>query len=170
MESSNPIDIMLQLQRTSHGAALHAARLEARKSFPISFNQLRCGEEGKEIRGAIEGKKRKMHGFSDFFTGKFEYPIMENNKYAYRIFNSRKDADSIIMGTYASLLVTNQELYWMDDELDRCFRSHGGMFGKFTTFNAQFLYMVFVLLFVAFFSFMSSVYNIAVKAAHDSES
>ena len=60
MESSNPIDIMLQLQRTSHGAALHAARLEARKSFPISFNQLQeCGEEGKEIRGAIEGKKKE---------------------------------------------------------------------------------------------------------------
>jgi len=174
VKSTNPVEIMLELRRSGNHsaiAALTAAQLEARKSRPISFSQLRdCGEEGKEIRGPIEGKKRRLHtSLFDFFTKKFGFPMMENDKYAYRIFNSSKDADSIIMGPYASLLVSNDQLYWLDDELDKSFRSRGGV-RALTTFNAQLMCMLLALLAVAGFSFLTSVYNISLKISDKRES
>ena len=164
IQFTDPSEIAAKVKKNgdkSQISKFETAMLDARKSRPISFSQLQdCGVEGKEIRGAIEGKFRCTHSefdIANWFNGKVGSLKYENDKYIYRVKNTSKDADSILVGRYTKLLVLDENLYWMDEDVDKLLRFQGkdGLAPSFPL-NRQLYAVLFALLAAAFFSFVIS--------------
>lgn len=161
---SDPALIGREIARLSDKSHVKKCRelvREAARSVPLSLSQLHdCGEEGKEVRGAIQGKrirKAPIHViFARMFKAIDDEALYEGEKYAYIVKNSSKDIDAILMGRYTSLMVGT---YWVDDEITKFVHGNGSLLSP--DLNTQFLGMVIVLVVVATYNFMLSAAKLA---------
>lgn len=150
-----------RLADKSHLTKFRELIWETARSTSISLSQLQdCGEEGKEIRGAIEGKLIQKAPFDVLFARRYkgihDGALYEDGKFVYRIKNSSKDTDAILIGRYSSLF---RNTYWVDDEINMFVNGDGSW--RRPDLHTQFISMFLGLIAVALFSLLLSAAKLA---------